>query len=785
MTPERELRLALVCYGGVSLAVYMHGIVKELWKLLRASESRLSGRAAAGDSEPEWRAFLQALSAGAELRVICDILAGASAGGINAVLLAQAIARGHDLEPLTAMWLDEADVDKLLDPDARPPSALSRRAAQLYKEPVAWFAARQSASLATVDVPEVRAEIALKLARFVRSRWFKPPFSGDVLTAMLDTAMDAMEAAPAGAALVPPTLPVDLHVTVTDYWGVTTDLAIHSPAHVTEREHRRLFAFQSPAIASESGSATVRSREPVGERPALLLAARATASFPGAFPAASIVEIDRRLAATGRDWPGRADFVARQLASDRAPEDVALIDGSVLNNAPFGPAIEAVRTRPAHREVDRRFVYIDPKPGIGGPTDLLEGREPGFFTAMFRALADIPREQPIRDSLEAIAALSARARRIREVTDAMTPAVDAAMQRAVGRGFFLLPLTPARLGAARSKIQSEAAREAGFAFGAYAQMKLRGVLDSLAGLLSAAAGLDRPAAARLRAALEASAGSIDAFDHEAATGRAPDQSGYVRFLRAFDIDFRIRRLRFFIRRLSAAIASSRDPVERAAAEALRVDLHRIVEPFEARRQGLAPGLAAELAPAVRAALADAGPVDGLLARLEAGLALTELDRRADAILLAAAQDPGFSVPVRRDLVRAWLGFPYFDIALLPLVARAGADGFDELKVDRIAPDDAVALRAGGARACLKGWQLNAFAAFFSRAYRENDYLWGRLHAADRLVDIVASAVPEFALDARHWKGRLFRAIVESERSRLTSIGPLFDDIEGVLDRWTD
>ena len=33
----RELRLALVCYGGVSLAIYMHGITKELEKLVRAS----------------------------------------------------------------------------------------------------------------------------------------------------------------------------------------------------------------------------------------------------------------------------------------------------------------------------------------------------------------------------------------------------------------------------------------------------------------------------------------------------------------------------------------------------------------------------------------------------------------------------------------------------------------------------------------------------------------------------------------------------------------------------
>ena len=36
---EKELRLALVCYGGVSLAVYMHGITKEIWRLACASRA--------------------------------------------------------------------------------------------------------------------------------------------------------------------------------------------------------------------------------------------------------------------------------------------------------------------------------------------------------------------------------------------------------------------------------------------------------------------------------------------------------------------------------------------------------------------------------------------------------------------------------------------------------------------------------------------------------------------------------------------------------------------------
>jgi patatin-related protein len=791
MIRERELRLALVCYGGVSLAVYMHGVTKELWKLLRASEARKQHERREGDSEPVWQAMLDAIGEKADLAVIVDILAGASAGGINAVLLGNAIALGQTLEPLTDMWLDEADVEHLLDPEAKR-YAFSERLKQIYKEPVAWFAARQSQSLASVDVPEVRAEVALKLAKFVRSRWFKPPFSGDVLTGMLDKAMDAMAAAPVTRPLIPPTLPLDLYVTVTDYWGVQSELAIHSPETVTEREHRRLFSFSSPAVTRRHGAtreAQLVPRSPVAPRPELLLAARATSSFPGAFPAASIGEVDRLMAARGEPWPGRQGFVDSQLASDRPPEDVVLIDGSVLNNAPFGPAINAIRLRPAHREVDRRFVYIDPKPGMGDATDTLAHREPGFFTTMFRALADIPREQPISDSLERINAVSAKIRRLKSVTDAMTPAVDEAILRAVGQRFFLLAVTRERLSKARSRIQSVAAREAGFAFAAYAQLKVRTVLDEAASILARSAELGPADAAKLRVALEEAAESRGAFAHEESTGSHADTSGYVLLLKQLDIGFRVRRLRFFIRRLSGEIENSESAAERQSAESLKAALHVVTAPFVARRAPADPPDIPTLAAAARAVLTAQSQETRLVAAglaidtLAGTLGLSALDRDADRVLVEAVMNPGFSRDSRRQLIRAWLGFPFYDIAILPMMHEETADSFEELKVDRISPDDAVSLKSGGARAMLKGWQLNAFAAFFSRAYRENDYLWGRLHAADRLVDIVASAVPEARVDGQHWKRLLFGAILAAEKSRLTMVQPLFAELEERLAAW--
>ena len=48
---ERELRLALVCYGGISLAVYMHGITKEIWHLARASRAFHDGVPSGNSSE--------------------------------------------------------------------------------------------------------------------------------------------------------------------------------------------------------------------------------------------------------------------------------------------------------------------------------------------------------------------------------------------------------------------------------------------------------------------------------------------------------------------------------------------------------------------------------------------------------------------------------------------------------------------------------------------------------------------------------------------------------------
>jgi len=171
-----------------------------------------------------------------------------------------------------------------------------------------------------------------------------------------------------------------------------------------------------------------------------------------------------------------------------------------------------------------------------------------------------------------------------------------------------------------------------------------------------------------------------------------------------------------------------------------------------------------------------------LEALAARLGLKAIDDEADRWLAEALA--AFPKAERRTLMLTYLGFPFYDIATLPLLQGEGLDEYDEVKVDRISPEDAAAIRGGGVEATLKGVQFNSFGAFFSRAYRENDYLWGRLHGAERLIDIVVSTLPEGLCLSDGLTDRLkreaFRAILDEERPRLREIGPLFEAIEQEL-----
>lgn len=752
---QKELRIALVCYGGVSLAVYMHGVTKELWHLARASRDFHAGEAGTAEGvSAVYRDLLETIEAqhATRLRVLPDILTGASAGGINAVFLAQAIHSGHSLEPLTELWLANADVDKLLDPDARPFSRIGK----FWAMPLVWWLLRRPGNAVSESVaPETRSEVRRKVSHLIRGRWFEPPFSGSGFTRLLYDALMAVGQSPAQAPLLPPGHPLDLLVTATDFRGFLSILRLHSPATVEESEHRMPIAFRSkvPPHGGESFA------EPLE----LTMAARATASFPGAFPPLRLAEIDHLAEQRGRPWSGRASFLERVMpvhVRQGNEAHVSLIDGSVLNNAPFGAARAALASRPAQREVDRRFVYIDPRPDRFGAVEQTIDQPVGFFGAIFGSLSTIPREQPIRDNLEAIEKQSREAVRLARIVAALRPEVEGAVEKLFGMTLFLDRPSPRRLSAWRNKAQQAAADRAGYAFQPYAQAKVAGIVETLAQIvLAAAPGLLLPDAEPIENRLRRELDKRGLFSLADPGGGV--SAGAVDFLRAHDLAFRIRRLRLIARRLSVDWEAD-DSTPAEALDAAREAIYRILALYFAR-EGNA-NLGDDFAVLAGKVMEDPGAVlDALAARR----LLPEVDAEAEALLSSALE--AMPKELRRRVLLAYLGFPFYDAATLPLLQNEGLTEFNAVKVDRISPEDARSIRPGGTRATLRGTEFYNFGAFFSRAYRENDYLWGRLHGAERMVDLVASTVDEFGeADLTAFKRRAFLAILDEEKSRCTA-----------------
>ncbi len=105
---SREVRLGIVMYGGVSLAIYINGVAQELF------------RAAHG------RGIYRLIKALTNSDIVVDVISGTSAGGINGIFLSYALCNGKDFCYASKLWRHYGDINKLLHaPDSEIPNASS------------------------------------------------------------------------------------------------------------------------------------------------------------------------------------------------------------------------------------------------------------------------------------------------------------------------------------------------------------------------------------------------------------------------------------------------------------------------------------------------------------------------------------------------------------------------------------------------------------------------------------------------------------------------------------
>jgi patatin-related protein len=710
----RELRLALVCYGGVSLAIYMHGITKELEKLTRASVRLIESP----DNNPfppdkSEHAYFNALERkakhdGFRTRVVVDIISGTSAGGINGVCLAKAIALDAPQDGLRKLWLTKGAILKLL---------------------ASWP--------------------------------LLPPLAGNRMLNWLGTAFGDMDGTSKGS-LMPPGLTLNLFVTTTDIHGYNRQLPIADPAAVNTVVNKHVFEF-----SHRDGAGNLDE----DHNSALAFAARATSCFPGAFPATRLADIKPQEA---RERFPTEFCRAYELAG--SPVDLTFfIDGGVLDNFPFRHAVRAIPGKPAATEVDRRLLFIEPDPA--DPQQSPDGAVPGFRTTIWAGLSKLPRRQPIGDALDELMLYNRRVRRVKQMIGAVEDDVLDAVKPLLGLDY----------DAANQKANSDAIKSSPIAFQAYLRLKLLSVVEGMAAAISRI--LRYPPASTqalfVRAALLtwADEAQLLATSGELTT---PQKD----FLQTFDLGYGQRRLTFVIGRLNHFYGE-------ADRETLNRLKHRLYELVSDLQSVLERGEASSLRDAVgelfgeqrlRPYLEDwkiqqflddakvknelAGLRDQLGAYL--GKALDGFGK--DAYAEIARLTAGLPEEIRDDIRVRYVGFPYWDATTYPARALSDVSELDEVKVVRVSPLDTDRLTPLGKdgnpnhRLKLRGVALAHFGAFFRRSWRENDYLWGRLDGAQRILWLIGDPSDEAAREA-------FGAIAAEEAPTLKKAAALVGKVQ--------
>lgn len=547
---SQEVRFAVVMYGGVSLAIYINGIAQELLRLVRSTAREQ--QPAFNGTERIYRKVSYLLadetltmadldkltsappdpSAVPPTRFLVDILSGTSAGGINGIFLAKALANGQDMEQLKDLWVTEGDIETLIN-DKR-----------------------------SIEKPLALQDPPTSLLNSERM-YFK----------LLDAfdGMDKLDPSRKEISQSPFVDELDLFVTSTDLQGVVLPIRL-SDDLVYERRHRNVmhFIYSERSVSGEDTRNDFFSRY----NPFLAFAARCTSSFPFAFEPMCLTDIDTIL--RKKEPYKQADCLADSKLWQRFyrdyldPRGVSTVpfpqrafgDGGYLDNKPFSYATEALMSRNADVPVDRKLIYIEPSPEH--PEDDVESdQKPDPIENVMAALLTLPRYETIREDLERVKERNRLIDRVNSITNGVDRDEEAVQKQFAGKApatdfdswkeLGALETPPSNyLWAQETLREHEVAqldladmiKRKGRAYAAYHRLRITAVSDQLAKLVARVAGFDENSdwfiivrslvgAWRSKIYVEHRSGPEDA-----------DKPTANRFLYEFDLSYPLRRINY-------------------------------------------------------------------------------------------------------------------------------------------------------------------------------------------------------------------------------------------------
>ncbi|WP_413203647.1 patatin-like protein [Rhodospirillum sp. A1_3_36] len=819
---SKDIRIGLVLYGGVSLAVYMNGTVREVWELLRASRAKMdptfAENAGLSTTAKEWISVLKEIEQETgcpPLRVVVDAIAGTSAGGINGVVLGKAILEGADITPLTTTWVTQADLRVL---KVKPPHSV-------------WWIFRQviDGILWKMTDKETRETLDRYLALGGLDReWLYgtlysaivskdgryTPMSGETFTKLIADALDAMDAKKTSP-LIPADTDLDIFVTRTDLFGWPRPLPLtleNQKTQLFERTHAHMAHFKSrpsEAVPFDNFSLTY--------------CARTTASFPLAFPlethetiANAWLKKPERVLNGGQLTAFLRTVLREHVLSGSPVERAWQADGGIENNHPFTQLIQAIERKPVARHVHRVILYLEPDPEDMDPADWGTPESwigkpdespyppvsaPPIVKTGMKLLGMISHD-PIYKDLRNLKERDVTVGRLREDRDSIARAAMEWVKR--WRGDPPAPLSLEKFSthldqAAQSAmvgVGEDAAPDAVI----YARVKVRSILDDLGVMLGES--LAYPAASRhgqflarlLKRWVEDNLPHIQqGITNDAVHADSPNQDlpdNPRSFLSTFDLAYRARRIRAVIQVIDTAYNTvDLSDVDRTAIDQAKAALADMLDSLDEPwlNQTLVTSL---LGPApTGTSLGDkisdifgAGDQSTLDTYIETTLRFdieVALQAHGDGLrkvwgLLAglyAAATEGHKTKlynallllpetngIRDSGIDAAIAFAFVDRSLFPRMNTAGITDLVTAEVMRLSPQDSTAITTNPNR--IKSAGLSAFAGFLSHEYREQDILWGRADGMERLLQLILKAAGRDPDKEEAWIKRLLARLLQ-------------------------
>lgn len=796
----QEVRFAVVMYGGVSLAIYMNGITQELFELIKATApnpdnsnnlakftdkqltgsgrvyrklGQLLGSEFSYDGE---RKKLSQITPDAPIstRFVIDILSGTSAGGINAIFLAKALANGQSIDQIKNLWINEGDIDKLIN-DGQSLNGL--QGITLKQQPESLLNSERM-YIKLLDAFEQMEELQPTTSDFSNTNSFTSPYVTDL----------------------------DLYVTATNIRGQIVPIQLADQT-VSEKNHRHVFHFVFSTDESSEGRNDFQSKN----NPFLAFCARCTSAFPLAFEPMTLKDAESTLRKLGKynkqlfnEWKEKFLRKYEDINNSQNIEEQAFGDGGYLDNKPFSYAIDEILRHRSDLPVHRKLIYIDPSPEQP-ELSLQSNGKPNVIENSLAALVTLPRYETIREDIERVLQHNRLIGRLLRITN------DWKLESDISSFNDFHQLENNTTISQQDKSLDDMIREKGISYGSYHRLRVSAITDDLAQLLTCAVNFNVDSAEFLAIRRLLREWREQYYCESRKSSEDDCKKFESHFLNDFDFEYYIRRLYFIRRKLNEVYRLDKtakdilnkidsnstilenqvsqldfrkeiQQLKSTLSEALKTlfniryclknsvkhgslsskliinpeiianinKFHLIVEQININKQELASILdgfqggnqqslnEAKDNPAARKLLNKNRVTLEKLARQLADIfkqGFQAVEKDFQQFLDAEETPKAAKVIAHKTFKHYFDNYLDYDIITFPILYGTGIDETDEVDIIRISPEDAISLidEKQGKRRKLAGNSLYAFGGFLNQEWRKNDILWGRLDAAERLI----------------------------------------------------